>query len=388
MTNVTLQVKDCFGCGVCVATCSHKCLSLELNRYGFYHPVIKERKMCINCGQCINVCSFLNEGLADESKVIESAAVWSNHTKIRESSSSGGTALELCRTALNQGYHICGVKYNVHEHRAEHCICTSEEQLTALQGSKYIQSYTADAFPELRKKQKYLVIGSPCQIDSLRRLIKTWKREDDFILVDFFCHGVPSYLLWEKYIKTYGLERADIQFRSKHNYRDNSTIPWNRFVLTGIEPDGTVKQPFLDNPDSDWFYYFFLEDFCLGRQCYKNCKFKMLKSSADIRIGDVWADYFTSIPEGTSAVLVYSSKAASLLSSTSAITTVSMSIESLCQGQMAENPPLPRFYKSRLKLMQSSLCFSHIKRGFSYLEKWQRRLIKLYEKIRRNNNHA
>ena len=39
--------------------------------------------------------------------------------------------------------------------------------------------------------------------------------------------------------------------------------------------------------EGDLFYKFFLGNMCLGRACYKDCKFKYLNSAADIRIGDL-----------------------------------------------------------------------------------------------------
>ena len=52
----------------------------------------------------------------------------------------------------------------------------------------------------INKKEKYLVTGTPCQIDSFRKYIKKFRVEDNFVLMDFFCHGVPSKLVWDKYI--------------------------------------------------------------------------------------------------------------------------------------------------------------------------------------------
>ncbi|MBQ1272693.1 MAG: Coenzyme F420 hydrogenase/dehydrogenase, beta subunit C-terminal domain, partial [Clostridia bacterium] len=42
----------------------------------------------------------------------------------------------------------------------------------------------------------------PCQIASLDRYLKIIKKRDKFLLIDFICHGVPSYLLWERYISS------------------------------------------------------------------------------------------------------------------------------------------------------------------------------------------
>lgn len=44
------------------------------------------------------------------------------------------------------------------------------------------------------------MVGTPCQIDSFRRYIRKNHIEENFILMDFFCHGVPSKKMWDKYL--------------------------------------------------------------------------------------------------------------------------------------------------------------------------------------------
>ena len=75
-------------------------------------------------------------------------------------------------------------------------ICVAENQLELIPsiGSKYIQSHTESAFSSFKRGQKYVIVGTPCQIDSLRKNLQRLKIEQDYILIDFFCHGVPSYL--------------------------------------------------------------------------------------------------------------------------------------------------------------------------------------------------
>lgn len=95
---------------------------------------------------------------------------------------------------------VCGVRYNIKHNRAEHYIVTTQEELAPSIGSKYIQSYTVDGFKAINLRKKYLVTGTPCQIDSFRRYIRKFRCEDNFVLLDFFCHGVPSILMWHKYL--------------------------------------------------------------------------------------------------------------------------------------------------------------------------------------------
>lgn len=57
-----------------------------------------------------------------------------------------------------------------------------------------------------------LFSGTPCQIMGLKRYLH--KEYDNLLAVDFVCHGVPSPLVWRKYIEE-TLVRQDekIQFR-------------------------------------------------------------------------------------------------------------------------------------------------------------------------------
>ena len=44
------KVKNCYGCGVCAAACPKQCISIELNKSGFYEPIV-DINTCINCGR-------------------------------------------------------------------------------------------------------------------------------------------------------------------------------------------------------------------------------------------------------------------------------------------------------------------------------------------------
>lgn len=180
----------------------------------------------------------------------------------------------LVVTCSKDGYKVCAVRYNAQENRAEHYIATNEDELAASMGSKYIQSYTVDGFKAINRKEKNLVIGTPCQIDSFRRYIKRFKVEDNFVLVDFFCHGVPSKLGWNKYLadieKTTG-KTQNATWRNKiygwHNSyavtvegeKGTSSIPstkavhilgcslatvaWEKLVMTTVNISTTTRQP-------------------------------------------------------------------------------------------------------------------------------------------------
>jgi coenzyme F420-reducing hydrogenase beta subunit len=200
-TNIS-HIKSCYGCGVCAVICPQQIIKIALNKNGFYEPYIVEEGKCTDCGLCLSVCSYTDEQLSVEyASEIQGFAAWSNDENIRRLCSSGGIGFEIGKYLIKQGYKACGVQYNPGMNRADHFMASSTEEFVPSIGSKYIQSYTIDAFRQINRKDKYFITGTPCQIDSMRRYIRKMKIEENFVLMDFFCHGVPSMHVWKKYTK-------------------------------------------------------------------------------------------------------------------------------------------------------------------------------------------
>lgn len=216
--NVT-KFPFCYGCGVCEITCPHKIISMRLNADGFYAPVIDEPEKCTECGLCLGVCAHNSTELPPrEREETKSFAAWSKDRLTRLKCSSGGVGMEIARAAFTQGYKPVLCRFDVRANRAEHYLSQSEEDLLASAGSKYIPNFTVPGFSRLNRREKFLVSGTPCQIDSLRRWARKMRCEDNFVFLDFFCHGAPSMNLWKKYSamqeKVVG-EIEDVSWRNK-----------------------------------------------------------------------------------------------------------------------------------------------------------------------------
>lgn len=355
MSNIS-KFKDCYGCGVCAAICPKKIISLSLNEDGFYQPFITDAAKCVDCGLCLNVCSFQHDDLALTKLNVKSYAAWSNNLNVRIKSSSGGVGFELGRLLIDQGYKVCGVKYNAERQRAEHYIATTIEELVHSSGSKYIQSYTLEGFKEINKKERYLVTGTPCQIDSFRRLIQKQRIEENFVLLDFFCHGVPSMNIWHKYIKhvekitgtitrvswrTKLLEEYDYAAMDSHCKNKAGKVDWHdsyNMLLRGEKSCFNLRRS-----QGDLFYIFFLGNLCLGKACYNHCKFKYNHSSADIRIGDLWGTKYQDNKDGVSAVITFTSKGNDVLKQCNC-TLVEHPFEVVAEGQIKDKVTKPLVY--------------------------------------------
>lgn len=349
MNNI-VGINKCYGCGVCAISCSKKIISIRLNTNGFYEPYIEDVEACTNCGLCRDVCAFLHEDLDVQSAETQSYAAWSSEPAVRRVCSSGGVGFEIGRYLISQGYKVCGVKYDAEKARAEHYIATTVEELIPSIGSKYIQSYTVDGLKAIDRKQKYLVTGTPCQIDSFRRYIRKFRCEDNFVLMDFFCHGVPSMLAWRKYCEWAEKKVGKITYASWRNKQTGWHDSW-AMALDGEQHSGDKvdwhdsynvlikgKKGFLNSrlSQGDMFYQLFLGDFCPNPACRQNCKYKYSASSADIRIGDLWGNTYRKDEKGVSAAIAFTKKGDVILKNINC-TLVKHSFETVAEGQMRKN---------------------------------------------------
>ena len=181
-----------------------------------------------------------------------------------------------------------------------------KKKLYKFQCSKYVQSEIRDTYrkaKELLDNNKYILFtGTPCQIEGLYKFLR--KDYDKLYTQDFICHGVPSPIVWRKYLKETNIEYSakpkNISFRSK----DNS---WQDFELK-IQYKNNV---YRNTQGKDTYLRAFLNDICLRDSCYK-CNFKKKNRVSDITLADFWGidniDKSMNDDKGTSLVVVNSDK--------------------------------------------------------------------------------
>lgn len=374
MNNISI-IKDCFGCGVCASICPKGIIDISLNDEGFYQPSISSQDLCVDCGLCLSVCAYNNEGLSLLNRQVHCFAAWSKDANVRKMCSSGGVSFELGRTLISQGYKVCAVRYNAQLKRAEHYIASTVEELIESVGSKYIQSYTLEGFKSINRKEKYFVTGTPCQIDSFRHLLKKLRIEDNFILLDFFCHGVPSMFLWYKYLNEVECKIGPVFYASWRNKATGWHDSWS-ISLDGnhLNKSSSLTNYVIDNKlchynsrlsEGDKFYKLFLGNACLGKACYNRCKYKYLNSSADIRIGDLWGNTYKKDEYGVSAVISFTEKGNELLSKTNCEFTQHSS-EIVAEGQLRTCLTIPAFRDKIIKLLKSEKDLTYISLSYDF----------------------
>lgn len=340
-----LADKDsCTGCGVCVVACKKKLIRIECDECGYYYPRIVGSDECSSCGLCEKVCPCNDQDRGiDDSYNVKGYSYISKEDSVKRSTSSGGFSYDLGELMISKGYCVCGVRYNERQERAEHFICENIEELLETKGSKYIQSFTVDALEKIFYKNKVIFFGSPCQVAAFKLLLQNLNKEKiDVVLVDFFCHGVPSYYLWKYYLKNqknkYNTdELKKIRFRDKDN-------GWGEFLISFF-----VKNEIKIKDKNSIFYAVYFSNLVLRKSCY-NCHYKGVKSSADIRMGDYWGRIEDFDDKGASCVLCYSEKGENIISKLGQKTGIIEyeKISDVLEGQMVDNIAIS---KKRLSLL-------------------------------------
>ena len=333
---------------------------MYINEDGFFSPKVDETR-CVECGICLDVCAFNHDEICQQSFKPISTAAWSNDADTRFNCTSGGAAYEIAKLLLADGYKVCGVRYDISQQKAEHIIVTNEEELKLTVGSKYIQSETFSAFSQFKLSEKYFVVGTPCQIDSLRLWIRKRKWEDNFILMDFFCHSVPSVLMWKKYLEYTGIKNPDIvQFRNKRNgWPDSTTV-----LITG---DG--REWFSALSKGDLFYAFFLGDRCPNECCVIECKNKHQKSAADIRIGDLWGYKYINNQKGVNSLVAFTHKGSEIIRRLESYCTLEpCDFKTVSELQMKHNVVPKRSWSTVRELLKTNHSITYIYRRARIIE--------------------
>ncbi|MBO4590072.1 MAG: Coenzyme F420 hydrogenase/dehydrogenase, beta subunit C-terminal domain [Bacteroidaceae bacterium] len=276
-----IAIKDkenCCGCGACSNVCPKSCIRLQEDEEGFLYP-IADSLLCINCGKCEKVCPVSNPSEAKASEAVFAAKNVSDEARMK--SSSGGAFVKLAEMVLQEGGVVFGACFDNH-FEVEHSYVEETSSLGKLLGSKYVQSKMGDCFQKVKQfleiGRKVLFSGTPCQVAGLKSFLG--HEFENLIAVDIVCHGVPSPLVWRKYLESLGAR--DISSVSFRNKRDG----WTKYrirICDAIEQKEVVDECYLDNV----FMKGFLKNFYLRPSCYK-CPAKGGRSCSDITIGDYW----------------------------------------------------------------------------------------------------
>lgn len=294
MRHILVTSETCSGCTACVSVCSKGAITFSVDKEGFYVPIV-DGKSCIDCGLCVKKCPAINTYKKNENGFSQIAYALQYHDEIvRKHSASGALFPAFANYFINtlHGY-VCGCVLDEYL-RARHIVSKQWSDVERMQDSKYVQSDMGTCIAEictLLKDGKYVLFsGTSCQVKGLLSVLEVKHiSTENLLTIDFFCHGVPSPLIWSDYV-CYVQHKK--RFKAEGYRFRNKTYGWGKGILSR----GTG---FL----STWKYLgiwhevhslvariwprIFFSNLCLRGYCHV-CPYTNIDKPADITMGDFW----------------------------------------------------------------------------------------------------
>lgn len=281
ITEKLIQEKlKCSGCTACYTICPNSAIIMQEDSEGFKYPAVDKSK-CIDCGLCCNVCP-LNKKLEKIITPAVSFACTAKDENFAKQSSSGGVFPILANMYIKEKAVIYGAAFDK-DWVVRHIKVDKKGELKRLYTSKYVQSDVGNTFRDVKfdldNGKKVLFAGTPCQVAGLRSYLQ--KDYLNLLTVDFICHGVPSPLVWQRYIdeleQNLNNKITEISFRNKKD-------GWKNYYFKLSMVNGDV---FYEKHNDNIYMVGFLKNLYLRPSCY-DCNFKTLQRASDITLADFW----------------------------------------------------------------------------------------------------
>ena len=307
MINIQNKV-DCCGCNACGDICPKQAISYKTDNEGFWYPQVDAQK-CIDCGLCEKVCPIINISYLKKNDIPESVCYAAEHKNIEVvfDSTSGGLFSALADMMYKSGGYVGGAIYN-DDFSVRQYISNEKKDLPKLRSSKYLQSSLEGFYTQVnelvKRGEKVLVCGAPCQMSGLRAFIK--KDYPNLIIVDYVCRGINSPKVWRKYLDSY-----EERYGSKVVYckAKSKEYGWRNLTQKVTLANG---KSYYETKDHNDFTKGYLKTNAFCRPSCYDCKFKGFPRIADITLADFWGiesvDKTMDKNLGTSLVLINSKK--------------------------------------------------------------------------------
>lgn len=241
--NVSQVVRDglCLGCGICFDSCPKECIKIvhgdELN-----YPEV-DNISCIECSRCLKVCSGKGIDMKKYTELLcgnetlkydkylgyydKCFSGFSLDYEIRYHSASGGCLSSLLIYLLDKkiidGAVVVGWD-DVNPMQPRTYIAKTKEEIIAAKSSKYCVVSYEGIINEIRSCEgKYVVVGLPCHIHSLKKYCSISKNIDNKIIGYFviYCSSNRTRLSQQYLLYRYNINKDCVK---SFAYRDNGCL--------------------------------------------------------------------------------------------------------------------------------------------------------------------
>ncbi len=346
--NICFTIKHdiCTGCGICECACPQGAIEMIVKDAMFVPRV--DETLCNNskgCHRCYDACPgvgvnlvgmakdlFKAEGTKEDKMVgryIQCYTGFSNNHDIRWHSASGGMVSQLLIWLLEKGKIDGAVvtKYdNGNPLMVNTFIATTKEDVLDARSSKYgpvTMNHLAD---DLKKANgsRYVVVGLPCHIHGIRKLMALDKKLEDkiFGLFAIYCSGERTFHLTEHVMKERGIDRTKLRYFA---YRDEGCLG-SMVAITdeggktdndGMRIHERNSETYLSTGEKKVFkdryqnYYHPLRSFFIPRRCLL-C-IDHYGELADISLGDIHVKPYSDDKVGVNSLIARSQRWKELL---------------------------------------------------------------------------
>lgn len=305
--NITLKADLCTGCGICEGACPTGAISTIVEK-GNFRPTVNKEK-CTNCGRCVKACPGLGVDLVRLADKYQSETTshdkmvgryekcytgYSNDFEVRFHSASGGMVSQFLIWLL-ENKKIDGAIVTRFDQEnpllVKTFIATTREDIISARSSKYAPVTLNRAAQDIKAASgsRYVIVGLPCHIQGLRKLMELDKKLRDKVvgLFGIYCSCGRSFYMTEHVFKERGIPKDKITY---FQYRDEGCL--GKMVVKVPEWDAKHYQS----------YYHPLRSFFIPRRCLF-CIDHYAELS-DISFGDIHIKPYSDDKIGVNSIIV------------------------------------------------------------------------------------
>lgn len=269
----------CVGCGLCASVLGKDNCRMELNKEGFYRPIVSHGSDRTVKKFCPGIVINFRHTETIWGNVVEVYEGWSTDNTLRHKAASGGAVSSMAIFMIESGKADAVLQVGVQENSYlfnELKISRTREDIINNAQSRYAPVATLQNILEIldSSKDRYVFIGKPCDIAGIKNLFVLYPQYTSrFVLfISIFCAGTPSYNATEDVWKMSGRTTSPIRLKYRgEGWPGDFQAKWEdgfEYCLSYNESWGKV----------------------LGRQLGYRCKIcpDGVGMLADISVGDAW----------------------------------------------------------------------------------------------------